>query len=265
MRRCISISLIFLALSAGCGDQTTPDYEGEPLMTLRGVLVSEYPQPLPASDIVVSWPDWSKAETDGAGVTSTGFSTFVRLPVDATLPARFSATIFTPPPETAYTPPRTEFPRLIGPRFTMATFLLARAGKEIKNEGVPALDIAIADPNQTVLAFFDEYVLTYVESDGVLQAQLEDGSIVGAQPLKKGFSLSRQERTVCALSYDQACIDQNISVFGIPEESAWQGCVTSTEMVKGVELPPDSEITLTLKDPQAPRTKPPLCETPPAG
>ena len=258
MRRIAPMAPILLAIFAGCGDQASPDYQGEPLMTMRGVLVSQLAEPLPEADIVIAWPDWSK----GDGV-SAPYASFARLPLDATLPAHFSATIFEPPPETAYAPQPTTLPRLIGPRFASAVILLARRGKEVTSTSHEALNLALMDPNEAVLDQFDNYLLTYVESDGTLQFEQADGTVVDVQTVSKGYHLVRQDRVDCAISFDDACIAQNVAI-GIPMDSAWQGCVSTSETITPVEVPLDTEITLTLEDPTVPPPRPPLCTTPPA-
>jgi hypothetical protein len=258
MRRIAPITTILLAISAGCGDQASPEYKGEPLMTFQGVLVSRYAEPLPASDIVIAWPDWSKG--DG---TSAPYASFARLPVDATLPARFSGTIFDPPPETAYAPVPKAPPRLIGPRYSSAVILLARQGKEVTSTSHLALDFALRDPNEAVLATFDNYILTYVESDGTFKFEQEDGTIIDGPQVTKGYHLGRVDSVVCATAYDDACIAMNIS-FGIPADSAWEGCVSTTQSSTTVEVPLDTEMTLTIEDPTVPPQKPPLCDMPPA-
>jgi hypothetical protein len=253
------MTAILLALPAGCGDQASSDYQGEPLMTMHGILVSELAQPLPAADIVIGWPDWSKGDGMSAPTAS-----FARLPVSATLPARFSATIFEPPPETAYAPAPTTPPRLVGPRYASAVILLARQGKEVTSTAHLPLDLALKDPNEAVLATFDQYLLTYVESTGTFRYENADGTIIDGPQVTKGYHLSRQDRVVCAISYDDACIAQNIAL-GFPADTAWQGCVATSETVTPVEVPLDTEITLTVGDPATPAQRPPLCDTPPAG
>ena len=86
---------------------------------------------------------------------------------------------------------------------------------------------------------------------------------VDVAKVTKGYHLERQDRVVCALSFDDACIAMNIS-FGVPAYSAWQGCASTTETDTAVEVPLDTPITLTIEDPTVPPQKPPLCDTPPA-
>src|SRR5262249_52116550 len=127
-----------------------------------------------------------------------------------------------------------------------------------------ALDLALRDPNEAVLASFDNYILTYVESDGTFRFEQEDGTILDGPSVTKGYHLGRVDSVVCATAYDDACIAQNVAL-GIPEDSAWQGCVSTTQSSTTVEVPLDTEITLTIDDPTVPAQKPPLCDTPPAG
>jgi hypothetical protein len=255
----VSSSLVplLLALSASCGDVAPPPYGGESLLTFKGVLVSQVAKPLPEVDIVIGWPDTSKGEATWAPIT-----TFVRLPIEATLPARFSASILEPPPATAFqaqTPPAT-FPRLVGPRMTMATILLARKGLEVTTAGGPALDFALLDPNEPVLATLDDYALTYVETDGDLAVESADGTTVTIAHLTAGYHLARQDRSECASSYDETCIAANVAL-GLPPDIAWQGCGEIVQTIDAVDVPAGTEIALTLKDPNLPRQRPPLCGT----
>jgi hypothetical protein len=254
----VSAPTILLATLAGCGDVASPQYDGEKLATFHGVLVSELARPLPEAEIVIGWPDASKSDGD-----LTPFASFVRLPVDATLPARFSASLFEPPPETAYVPQPPGYPRLVGPRFTSAIILLARKGREVTSSGHLALDLALQDDKEAVLASFDNYLLTYFDRDGKLALQLEDGTIsdLPGGEVTKGFHLMRQDRAECAVSFDEACIAQNIAD-GFPEATAWQGCADVRESGTAVEVPLETEITLTLKDPTVAPARPPLCTTP---
>jgi hypothetical protein len=266
MRRIAPITTILLAVSAGCGDQAPPDYQGEPLATLHGVLLSELAEPLPEADIVMAWADWTKALTVD-GLTSTAYWTFIRLPLEATLPARFTASVLAPPPETAYAPPRTELPRLLGPRTTSAYFLLARRGKDVTNGGHKALWLALLDPNEPILTDLDGWGLGYAESDGVLQYQMEDGTIIDGPAVTKGFHLFRIDSVECRLDdTDEACVADKISS-GWDEESARRQCTTIMYTSTNVEVPLDTEMTFTVKSDGPdlpPRPLPPLCESPPA-
>jgi hypothetical protein len=256
----LSAPALLLATLAGCGDVASPEYPGEVLAVVRGVLVSEVAKPLPEVDLVIAWPDWSKG--DG---TSTSANTFVRLPVDATLPARFSASIFDAPPETAYSVQPPGYPRLVGPRFTSATFYLVRKGREVTSNAAPALDFALADQEQPVLALFDEYMLTYFEDDGKMSLLWEDGTLTDLSwEETKGFHLMRQDRVWCTVpdSADEDCIADEVDFWGATREDAWWTCATKRQEVKAVEVPLDTEITLTLQDGSVTELRPPLCTTP---
>lgn len=255
MRRFASLSApaLLLATVAGCGDVASPGYGGESLAVLHGHLDSQLPTPLPEVDIVIALPDASKGT-----LTSAPFSTLVRLPVAATLPARFSASIFDPPPETAYLPPTPgAYPRLVGPRYTHALIMLARKGQE-----VTALD----DEDESVLTLFDEYMLVYYETDGKLASEEADGTVtdIPGGAVTKGYHLMRWKIDTCAESFDEACIAENLER-GTPAGWAWQTCVTLRKGGEPYEVPMDTEITLTVKDPSAPEPRPPLCTTPPPG
>lgn len=264
MRRFASLSApaLLLATIAGCGDVASPGYGGESLAVIHGLLDSQLPTPLPEVDIVIALPDASKGTE-----TSAPFSTLVRLPVAATLPARFSASIFEPPPETAYLAPTPgAYPRLVGPRSTHALIMLARKGREVTTSERPKLDSALDDENEALLTLFDEYQLVYYEADGKLATEEADGTVtdVPGGNVTKGYHLMRWKLDTCAESFDEACIAANRQR-GVPEGAAWQGCVTVRSGGETYEVPLDTEITLTVKDPTAPEPRPPLCTTPPPG
>jgi hypothetical protein len=188
-----------LALHAGCGEQADPSYQGEPLAVLKGTLTSDQTS-LPAADLVLGWPDYTKTVAD-----ATPFATFVRVEVAATLPARFSAEIFQPPPETAYFVPPTDGDRLVGPRFATAIIMLAKRGATVVDTSVNLVNRA----DGPVLATFPEYMLTYYESDGDLGIQPADGSpVVKVGHVTKGFELVHNVTTECSNGIDQACLDR---------------------------------------------------------
>jgi len=186
------------------------------------------------------------------------------LPIETTLPARFTATIVEPPPESAYPPPSNDVPRLIGPRYTSATFLLTRKGKEATSTSYPFLEAALADPNQAVLTAFNGWALNYFESDGAFSVLQEDGSTVGSYPVKKGFQLTRIEPVECRIGDpDPACVADNMTV-GWPQDVAERMCVTIVSTSNNTDVPLDTEIDLTLEAPDTgPQPLPPVCKDPP--
>jgi hypothetical protein len=258
MRRFASLatSALLLATLAGCGDVASPEYGGETLGVLRGTLVSELATPLPEVDIVIGWWNWNNGDE-----TSTPFETFARLSVDAALPARFSASIFDPPPATAY---RELPPGALGPRFATAGILLARKGREVRSSLHLPLELALADENMAVLTSFDDYHLAYFEADGKLAMQNEDGTIteVPGGDVTKGFQLARLTSVTCAESVDEACIAAQMADFGSPPGAAWQACTILRQENTTTLVPLDTEITLTLRS-SVSQPRPPLCTTPP--
>jgi hypothetical protein len=257
----LSTPALLLATLAGCGDVASPEYPGEELAVVRGILVSQATKPLPEAELVIGWPDWSKGDE-----ISTAFSTFVRLPVAATLPARFSASIFEPPPETAYFEPPPGAARFVGPRFASARILLARKGREVTDTSYVPFNSPFANETDAVLAIFDEYMLTYYDRDGKLFLQTEDGTLYEQPggPVTKGFHLMRQDVVRCAEpeSVTEDCIAENMERWGATREDAWWSCVNVRWEVWPVEVPLDTEITLTLPDYSVPEPHPPLCTTP---
>lgn len=81
--------LAALAL-AGCGSQATPDYPGEKLSVVKGVVVSELTQAEPEDALVVA--EWGQV---GA---MFGFDRTVA-EIEGEFPAQFSLTLYEPPPE----------------------------------------------------------------------------------------------------------------------------------------------------------------------
>jgi hypothetical protein len=237
--------LPLLALAAGCGEQADPSYQGEPLAVIEGTLTSSEAS-LPPADLVLGWPDQTKS--DG---TSTPFATFVRVEVAATLPARFSAQIFQPPPETAYLiqPPGGD--RLVGPRFASALILLAKRGATVTDASVNLVDRA-AWP---VLASFNDYMLTYYESDGDLGVQpAAGGSVSVLEHVTKGFHLFHNVTTECSMGIDEDCLKTAME-FGngtLTDEDRYF-CTMKSSTIKTTEVPFDSvELNVPASDPPPP-------------
>ncbi len=221
-----------LALNAGCDAQADPSYQGEPLAVLKGTLTSSRAS-LPAADLMLGWPDYTKT-VDNA----TPFASFVRVQVAATLPARFSAEIFQPPPETAYFVPPPDGDRLVGPRFATAIILLAKRDATVADASVNLVDPA-AGP---VLATFNEYMLTYYDSDGDLGFQpAAGGPVVKVAHVHKGFQLIHNVTTECSNGIDQACLDR-AQQFGNGTLTDFDRyfCTMRTSESKSTEVPFDS-------------------------
>jgi hypothetical protein len=192
-RRPLVLALL-TSLAAGCGAQAGPDYEGQPLAVLRGTLTSAVPN-LPPADLVLAWPD----ETKGDGV-AVPFASFSRVRVDAQLPATFEATVFEPPPETAYHAQPATGPALVGPRFTSAIILLAKRDANVTTtEVLPGSDV--------LATFTDDYLLTYYDGSGDLSLRAQDGTLTKVDTVTKGFHLMKATHVTCSKGVDQACLD----------------------------------------------------------
>jgi hypothetical protein len=154
----------------------------------------------------------------------------------------------------------------VGPRFTSATIYLVRKGREVTSNAAPALDLALANPQEAILALFDEYMLTYYEADGKMALQWENGTLTELPDgeVTKGFHLMRQDRVTCVEpdSANESCIATEMEFFGATREDAWWTCATTRQEVKAVEVPLETEITLTLRDGSVTELRPPLCTTP---
>jgi|GEM_PF-5980686 len=234
-------------LAAGCGEQDAPDYLGETLGVLQGTLESDLPQPPPAADLMLSWPDYSTA-TDGV----VPLSTFQRIELAPTFPAQFSAQLIQPPPDSAYTPPDPDaWVASVGPRTAIARIMLVKHGESVAADA-PALSPDYTGP---VLANFDNYLLFYAETTGWEGIKDDDGTVHPVYLLARGYHLWRQDRTYCSLGVDQACLDKAGTARNGPP-TAWDvyQCSNVTQAsVNYVEVPIATPITLTVE----PLDKPP--------
>jgi hypothetical protein len=91
-RPVLALAALFLLLPA-CRAQVTPEYAGEPIVTIRGSVVTG-PTPAPAS--VTAAIVWFTSATVG----TSGVPRFVgsRVTVNGAFPAQFTLTIYDPPP-----------------------------------------------------------------------------------------------------------------------------------------------------------------------
>jgi hypothetical protein len=230
MRRFTCATLLLLGLPA-CGAQVPPDYRGEPLATLHGNIVSQLKGGVPDSDVALLWPDWSKGDASG-----TYHTTAVRVPVQTELPARFTLTLFEPPPESAYPPHQKDF---WGTRFSSATIALVKRGVNA--------DDALLCCDGKVLAYIDNYLFTYAEGNGKHDLATPDGG-TESLTIEQGWSLVRQDVTHCADGFDQACIDQRLAA-GDSEAFAKERCAINPKSITHpVRVPLDTELTLTVRE-----------------
>jgi hypothetical protein len=245
MRRSALTYLFLFVLPAACGDQAPADYQGEPLAVLQGTLYSGLAEPLPAADLVLGWPDESKIQGNAVPI-----STFQRVELAPTFPASFSAEIFQPPPETAYHVRPETGATLLGPRFTTAVILLAKHGETVIDT---SFDVFHTGPT---LAVFNNYMLTYFDSDGELTLRDDQGVIHPLGPVTKGFHLERQDRTYCSNGVDQACLADAMAFAANTGGTitAWDTfrCSMVSEADSAVEVPLSTPITLTVPAPDAP-------------
>jgi hypothetical protein len=120
-------------------------------------------------------------------------------------------------------------------------FMLVEPGTEIHRP---------ADPG--IIALTTDYMLTYAEGNGELPVQPPDGGAAGTLTVPKGFSLVRQDAIRCAAGYDQSCIDRKVAM-GFPEARVKNDCAIDPQFVAHpVGVPTDTELTLTVRDPNAP-------------
>ncbi|HEY4186627.1 MAG TPA: hypothetical protein VGP07_16235 [Polyangia bacterium] len=254
--KCLLLVLPLL-LPAACGAQATPDYQGEPLLVLTGMLESEVPGPLPEADLVLAWPDFSK----GVDGTTSYSTTFARIEVAAQLPARFSAQIFQPPPEGAYEPsPNPAGWTQLGPRSTAAQFVIAKRGVTITDASINWVNL---DENQ-VLPQANQYFLVYYDSDGDMGLRGPDGTVYLGDHVTKGFHLGLVNETRCSMGPDQACLDFLMMFETITDEDR-ANCTTAGETSATVEIPLDTPLDLVVAGPPAaPSTLPP-CPPAPQG
>lgn len=92
--RCLWIGLCCVAVGA-CGEVATPDYRGVPLATVNGFV--ENPEGLALPDDVNAYVVWLDAIGSGDAGELAASAT-----VEATLPAKFSLSLFHEPPPVAF-------------------------------------------------------------------------------------------------------------------------------------------------------------------
>jgi hypothetical protein len=236
MKRLALVPFLVVGL-AGCGSVASPDYEGEPLAEFHGYVAWQRPDPMPTVDLMFFWPDASHVQTID-GVTSTNLSTAVRMPLDAAAPAHFDFKVFTPPPDSVYYAPQTEF---WGARISDAIAALVTRG---------ATPTTLGDPS--VVAKLENYVIGYADRDADKTLSSLDGGQTATIHIRKGYNLSRQDMMWCADGYDQACIDREVAG-GWSQDVAQSHClINPQERTTPVEVPLDTELAFTVTDPNAP-------------
>jgi hypothetical protein len=242
MKRLALVPFLVAGL-AGCGSVASPDYNGEPLAEFHGYVAWQRPDPMPTVDLMFFWPDMTHVQTIN-GVKTTQYSTAVRMPLDADAPAHFDFKVFAPPPDTAFYAPDTEF---WGAGITDTVAALVTRG---------ATPTSLGDPS--VVATLADYMIGYADRDADKTLSPPDGGQATTIHIRKGYNLSRQDMIWCADGYDQACIEREVAV-GWPQDVAQSHClINAQEQTRPVEVPLDTELAFTVKDPHAPFQPPPV-------
>lgn len=149
------------ALAAGCGSQATPDYPGEKLSVIQGLVLNERGGDAPGDAlVVVSW-----------GVGMFGFGESVA-EVEGEFPAQFALSLYEPPPgDVLHNPaepwsfPDYGYPFALEAEATIAIGRILAVGKDANGD---------PDPHQ-VLGGAEGHLLLYAETDieeGTLTAEM---------------------------------------------------------------------------------------------
>ncbi len=170
-----------LVLGIGCDAQPDGDYQGEPLITIKGTITA-FAGALDAVEAALIW--WQEEE----GSPTIPWTT---VPVAGSFPASFTLDIYTPPPDDVMvvlpeSPPGT-------PLVTMGIPGMVRAGAQA------------GDPS-AVLAVSSEYALLYAE--GPL-----DWPVIGH--VSRGYHLLRFDSTLA-----KQCLEDAIAAGATPEDAA---------------------------------------------
>lgn len=232
-----------------CGDVAPADYKGEPLFTITGTLYSELPDPLPAADLMLAWPDGPNG----------GLETIQRIELAPTFPASFSAEIFQPPPDSAFMPVGATGYTTLGPRVALGGFFLAKHAVPVTSSEMDT------SGNGPVLANFDDYGLVYYDSTGEIRVQDDQGNVYYSQQVTEGFHLMHWEQTTCQLGADPQCLAdaQQLHDFlndGPLTHDDIARCTGTMTNPTTEEVPLTAPITLTVKASGTPDpTTLPLC------
>ena len=229
-----------------CGEQASPGYDGQMLATIQGTFSVHRADPLPDADIIVAWPDVSKATTDGQ-ITYASASTSVRQPVSATLPAGFRLDLVEPPPPTAFAPLPAGWS---GPRFAVGQIIIVKRG---------ATPTTFDSDDPAILQTVNDYMINYVESTGNLTGPGENGT-TGSIPLTKGFGLVREKYTFCSTVVDQDCAATYRDQLP-PIAIDWVCGSNRGENTQAVDVPFSTPISIDITDRSAPFVPADLTET----
>jgi hypothetical protein len=230
MRNVMGAVVMSLSLVA-CGGESSTAEDGEsgPL-NLHGHVVAEEDYILPNAEVLLVWHDFSAS---GQGPS---FLTTARGLVEAQSPRSFTLTVPGPPSDAVYWP---DVERDWGVRYGTAKFILVEPGAQVRQLG-----------DAGILASTHNYVLAYAQAEGEARIGAVDGG--GGVTVPKGFSLVRQDTVRCADGYDQSCIDSKVA---LGSSLAWakSGCgINPMAITHPVDVPTDTELVLTVRDPNAP-------------
>jgi hypothetical protein len=158
-----------LASPAACSSQVTPQYQGEPLATIRGTVVTSSTPPSQAVTAAIVWLTGT-ANVDLPKIVGT------RADVQGSFPTSFSLDIYAPPPADAFHP----------------------GGSNDTSTGIwigviVALDAAAADRDlhpSDVLGADPGHILLYFDSDGSASQGVAAAALEYKVPATQGYHLA---------------------------------------------------------------------------
>jgi hypothetical protein len=172
-----SVAPLMLFLFA-CGPVATPDYQGEPIGTLKGTITSELLRAPPA-ELVLLWINWRSAPGTVLGTRSS---------VDGTFPAGFDVRLYVPPPDEGLNVLPVKSSEITEPRLGFAWITVLREGAAPPNgDTITHADVKGLSPGD-VLGWAEDFIFAYLDAPVPAGSFAEE--ILGAQ-LPAGYHLMR--------------------------------------------------------------------------
>jgi hypothetical protein len=220
----------------GCDSQVSPDYPGEPLVSLRGQVTSNSPLPLPQVEVGLLWQRGPPPSTDDEQLAT-------RASVKGEFPATFVLRLYHPAPEAA---------RL---RLRDGEVRFARANAAVLPVGIAQADAPFANVSSIAYALDRVHWFLFLE-EAVPAGSLTEWWLGGVLPA--GYHLLRVLDTdpVCLQPEKVAACVADLATRGVPDAPPGSGeatgYCTATYRLKAVAF--EEGITLQIGGDQVPTT-----------
>ncbi len=199
--------LLPLLGGAGCDSQVSPDYPGEPLVSLHGQVTSSSPLPLPQLEVGLLWQRGPPPSTGDEQLAT-------KAAVQGEFPAQFILRLYHPAPEAARQPLRTGEVRF------------ARANAAVLPVGIAQPGANFANVNSIAYALDSQHWFLFLEQP-VPTGSLTEWWLGGALPA--GYHLLNVLATAPAClqpAQVAACVAELVQR-GVPDVPAGAGEATS--------------------------------------